>query len=24
VTLTPHPLPVQWSWKSRAISLLPL
>jgi hypothetical protein len=24
VTLTPHPLLVPWSWKSRAISLLPL
>ena len=24
VTLTPHPLPVPWSWKSRAIPLLPL
>ena len=24
VTLTPHPLLVPWSWKSRAITLLPL
>ena len=24
VTLTPHPLPGPWSWKSRAIPLLPL
>ena len=24
VTLTPHFLPVPWSWKSRALSLLPL
>jgi len=24
VTLTPHPLLVPWSWKSRAIHLLPL
>ena len=24
VTLTPHPLPVPWSWKGRAIPLLPL
>jgi hypothetical protein len=24
VTLTPHPLQVPWSWKSRAIPLLPL
>jgi len=24
VTLTPHPLLVPWSWKSRAIPLLPL
>ena len=24
VTLTPYPLPVPWSWKSRAIHLLPL
>ena len=24
VTLTPHPLRVPWSWKSRAIRLLPL
>jgi hypothetical protein len=24
VTLSPHPLLVQWSWKSRAITLLPL
>jgi hypothetical protein len=24
VTLTPHPLPAPWSWKSRAIPLLPL
>jgi hypothetical protein len=24
VTLTPHPLLVRWSWKSRAITLLPL
>ena len=24
VTLTPHPLLVQWSWKSRAIPLIPL
>jgi hypothetical protein len=24
VTLTPHPLLVPWSWKGRAISLLPL
>jgi hypothetical protein len=24
VTLTPHPLLVSWSWKSRAIPLLPL
>jgi len=23
VTLTPHPLLVPWSWKSRAIPLLP-
>ena len=24
VTLTPHPLPVPWSWKCRALPLLPL
>jgi len=24
VTLTPHPLLVPWSWKGRAIPLLPL
>jgi len=24
VTLTPHPLLVAWSWKSKAIPLLPL
>jgi len=24
VTLTPHPLPVPWSWKGKAIPLLPL